>query len=264
MLPEYEEEFNPCPFYGVAHLAATKDFGDRARQFLMGGFDAAIKAGEDDMVSDRSFAALGRAIGMLRDTASVKPLLSAIEFAGDPEADYELNVAACGLAVQLSCLDVRGPVDAVEQLCAYLNDAYQGEGFAMKCQYALWILKGDGAGALAYLENPNHKRGLGWAATACADLHVTGALTQLRLLKSEVTNAVTCEAVLEAIVRLEEQHTAPKVDERLVWLHGLVSLAELMEGMDSDNTFEIRASLSTDDPVGRIYEIDDSSAADLK
>lgn len=176
MIPEYEEDFNPCPFYGVAHLAQQDQHSQRARAFLRGAFDVAIEAGAEDLVSDRTFRALSRAIGALGDQSFSDVLYSALEFAADSKQDFELNVAASEIAVQLVALEYPGPLNALEEFCGYLCQTYAGEEFALRAHYALWLLKEDAKGAQAYLENSTQVRSLGLAATACADLDHKAAL----------------------------------------------------------------------------------------
>ncbi len=77
-----------------------------------------------------------------------------------------------------------------------------------------------------------------------------------------LTNAITREVFVEAIARLKEQRCAPKVKDRMIWMHGLLSRNELMQGASSDNTFAIRASIAASQPIGRVLEIDDSAKPD--
>lgn len=262
MLPEYEEEFNPYAIYGLAQLATHQEVGGKAMEFLRGAFEATIEAGADDLVSDKTFIALAHTIGALGDASFGPVLYDALAFAASEERDFELNVAASVLALRLSVLDYQGPLDALEELCTYLCRAYAGERFTLEALYALWLLRDDNAAALAYLEAPENTRSLGLAATACADLDCKAALPALERRLGELTNASTKEAFTEAIQRLRQQTSPPAARSRMIWMHGLLSPEELLQGADAVNVFAVRASITTSAPLGRQLEFDDSAPMD--
>jgi hypothetical protein len=260
---EVDDDFNPYALHGLVILARPGPQRERALDFFRGAFEETKKAADDDLVNDRAFSTIGRCLMALGEPGFAPLLYEAIAFAADPEQDYEMNLAASRMAVCLSAMEYDGPLEALESFCAYLDDTYAGETFTLRAHYALWRMQGDGAGAAAYLADPENTKSLGMAATACADLNHKEALPSLKERLGELTNPVTREVFAEAIARLEEQKAEPAVENRMIWMHGYVSRVEMALGAETDNVFQLRASIQTGEPVGRVFEVDDSMPEDV-
>ncbi len=265
------EDARPQRIIAVANPAFRADHAAEVTAFLRDGFGglkaAARTSGE--MINFTLFDAFARAIARWNEPALAGQLVEELAYVGvnddelvtdDVARIYELNCTGGTIALALAALDYRGSTTALDAFVGEFASSYEGDAWLMKVQYAKWLITGDGAGALAFLDDPVHKKGLAYAACAVADLHHAAALPTLQRLSPTLKDGVAVEVFKEAIARLSSQTTSPTAADRMMNLFGGVTPSEQALGEGSDNVFVERARATAKNPaLGEVREADDSS-----
>jgi hypothetical protein len=234
--------------FALAGFARQGPFADQARALVLGGFDHYVNQARRSSADDRGlvntvgFAALAYAAATIAHRDTGPALHRAFRIAAGLEeidAHYALNQSTGALAVALAAVDYTPAVEDIEV------QAGDGEEFNMQCQYALWMLREDGAGALAFLEDLANKKAIVYAATALADLDYKPATdaVAMRHRRISVTNPITRETLMEALHRLRTQEAPPPPAARMIWLFGRTSRTQIALGEASDNVFMQRAEI---------------------
>ncbi len=261
-----DEDIDLSAFYGVVYLSNIPKHRSRVLELLRTGFFKVISNTKDDgLVNDRVFICIGRSLAMIGEKATASKIYDALIFASDKKQHYEMNVAASYLTLNLVALDYTGPIDALHIFVKEFEETYRGDSFVMRVQFALWILTNKGEKALEYLQDKSHTKNLELVATALADLDYKNGLKTLQEYLPEIKNEVTYEVFKEAITRLQNQDSKPSNKNRMIWLFGYVSRAEIALGNKSDNVFLHRAKLRSEEVMNyyEVFEIDDSIPEDL-
>ena len=268
-LPYHETE--PQWLFALGELAQFPRFTAQASELLLGGFERlaahARNVEKRELVNSVAFGALAHALTTLPADPRTGPALrEAFRVAAglaDIDAHYELNVTCGPIAVALAAVDHGDALPELDLFLAELGDTYRGEPFVMQVLYGKWLLERDPAAALAYVVDPAHTKGLGYAAAALADLHHVDAYEPLAARAGTLEHPVAQEAFAEALVRLSRQSAPPPPDGRMIWLFGRRSPTEQALGEDSDNVFVLRAIERTRHAdLGVVTEADDSAPED--
>ncbi|MEQ9364737.1 MAG: hypothetical protein RIF32_10855, partial [Leptospirales bacterium] len=240
--------------------ATRAEYYPRVVEFFRDAFESTVKnaADEDNLVNDTNFQKMALCYARLNPPDAAEILARQFAVAADEEQHYEMNLVAGDIALMLSRYPRTDPA-ALELFLANF-DQYEGDAFLMKAQYALWLLRGDEAGALAYVRDPANLKGLEYAAVALADLNIETGIAPLRRRLPELKNAITAEVFREAIARLETQSARPSENDRLIHFFGTVTASERALGAESDNVFLKRAESRKAGTTAPATEVDDAEA----
>jgi hypothetical protein len=92
-----------------------------------------------------------------------------------------------------------------------------GQRFVHQVRHAVWVLAGDGAAAMAWLES-GHEHGNIHAAAALADLDAKTFVPRLQTAAGTLGGSRARRSVEEALRRLETQAGVPAAEARMAWL----------------------------------------------
>jgi hypothetical protein len=252
----------------IVALAAFKDSPCRAEiaLFLRDGFELLRKRARRKckIINYEAFDAMARTIAILRDPGFTDLLLREFELVQDMNDGYELLQVAGTIAMALEAVGYRGIKEDFEAFFKEWEWRYKGEDFIMKTRYALWMMTGDAADALQFLQDKEHKAGLAYVACALADLNAVEYRKELYQAAYPIYNKVTLKAFLEAWVRLGNQTEVPPYEDRMIHLFGVMTPSRKVSmGGNNDNQFVQMVRRETGDPnVGYQVESDAAVAAD--
>lgn len=263
-----------------ASILALADFFMDARYkkevqiFLVESFDKAREyidnqpldyPGQNKLYNAVAFSALLQAIAKTGDPQFGETVVKELQFMTDRKRHYELHCEtgkACLALAQM--MYIQGIAAVNDYLEGWIGESYEGEDFVMQARYTKWILESNGNDAMGFMRNPEHTKGLGYAAMALADLNYQQAAELLKSKETLIDNPVTQEIFIEAINRLRIQTCPPKPENRMIEMLGKLSDTELALGNDTDDVFIKRAINKTKNvELGMVYEVDDSTSEDI-
>ena len=261
-----QQLYDLVAFKDTEHAPVVETFWRSSFQKLK---TRALESG--DLISEVVFDTLAHGIARWQNRALAAALKDEFvfvvaeddEIADEVPRHYELGLTAGTVALSMAALGYQGELALFDSFLESYEPRYAGEDFVMRVRYAQWILKGDEAGALAYLTDPDHDKGLGLAACALADLDARAALEPLKTIRKTLKNPVSVEVFTEAIQRLMKQGAPPAWSDRMIHLFGIMTPTECALTGDDDNEFVLRARQVKSNPdLGRVHEVDDSTQAD--
>lgn len=222
---------------------------------------ARLKGG--DLINSVAFGACARSLITLKPSEAVETLDEALRFCVKDECHYEAMQEAGAVAMALAAAEAKDSIPAMNEFLERWESVYPGERFVMEVLYARWLLEGNIASAIAFLNDSGNTKGQAFAVAALADLNAKGGLSVIEAKFADIRNPVTREVFAEGLARLREQNEPPNLIDRMVFLFGAISPTEQALGMYSDNVFLQRARLKANDSeLGRVIEVDDSAADD--
>jgi hypothetical protein len=257
------DDIDRAAFMGLVDLAAIPAYREQVLQLIRNGFDSCIKSAGRKLVNDTIFNLLGQLCVALEDKQAAGELYKAFVFAAHEDQHYEMNTAASRLAIYLTALDYKGPVEDIKNYIDYFTESYDDDEFVVRARYAYWWFEKKSDEALDFLNDPEKKKSLGIVAALLADLNDKRALPILQKRIKELTNKVTIEIFQEAISRLERQKSIPENKDRIIWMFGFITESEIALGDETDNIFIKRANQSSEVDLGIVHEVDDSTKEDL-
>lgn len=189
--------------------------------------------------------------GQLRNS-----VYEAYTFLSDEERSYDANQASGYMVLYLPIFDKKISLSPIKKAIEITGEHYQNNRFVHQTLYTKWMLEENGEEALEYLQAEENKDWPTFAIIALSDLDYKGALPIIGVMQKNCEDPVLNEVLIEAIHRLESQTEAPKIEDRMIWLHGVMTPTYRALTGESDNVFVKRTQekQTVDDTV---YETDD-------
>lgn len=235
----------------LERFAERGEFKDEAIKILLEGLTISNEVISGSLKGNHvAISTILVALGKIGDISVAGEVEREFGVVGDPDAFYELNqvVGQCSLA--LSALGCTHAVPMMEQ---WLSESpWDDTKFIFQLRYALWVLKKDADGAMAFLKDTKNEAGLGFAAAALADMGATQAIPVLEETAKAITNVPTKLAFEEAITRLHSGKM-PSSRDLMVWMLGALHPAVIARGEEGDDVFIKRAQEQE-----IVQEVDDS------
>jgi len=178
------------------------------------------------------------------------------EFCSLETRSYELNQTSGHIALLLMHYDKNINIEILNNAIEITGEHYQNNTFVHQTRYSKWVMTNDAQGALSFLTDQENGKGFTFAIIALADLNYKKALPILKSMLKEEQDPVFIEVLQEAILRLNNQDSIPKVEERMIWLNGNLTPTQRALGAESNNIF-IKRAQQKKELDDNVYETDD-------